>query len=236
MNVFWREIRAYRKSAVIWAIALSVLVVAFMTIYTSFTQDVETSRKILSNLPPAVTRALDIEMSNFFTIFGFFSYILTFVGLAGAVQAMNYGVGVLSKEESGKTADFLLTKPISRTKVYISKLIRVHRFDFIYKFSVQCCRHWTTAEIVSPDRFDSGTTFLLVSGILLLIQLFFVGIGMLLSQLVSQNKIVNDFCFADGICVFLYRYNRRNYRRQELLLSDAVQVLRYRLHYCKQYV
>jgi ABC-2 type transport system permease protein len=36
---------------------------------------------------------------------------------------MNIGMGVLAKEASGKTVDFLLTKPVSRTAIITAKLL-----------------------------------------------------------------------------------------------------------------
>jgi ABC-2 type transport system permease protein len=186
MNVFWREIKAYRNSTLIWVIALSLLVVVFLTMYTAFTKDIETSRKILANLPPAIKKAFNFSSSNFFTIYGFFGYLFTFVGLAGTVQAMNYGVGILSKEDSGKTADFLLSKPISRTKVIISKLIAVLAL-VLFTNIIFSAVALTMAYIVSTDAFSSHT-FLLISGILLLIQVFFVALGFLLSQIIPKIK------------------------------------------------
>ena len=48
------------------------------------------------------------------TVLGFFSFLFIFVQLCLAIQASNYGFGLVSVEESELTADFLLTKPVSR--------------------------------------------------------------------------------------------------------------------------
>src|SRR5689334_9323162 len=109
MNVYFRELKAYRKSTIIWALSLSAIVVLFMGIYPSFTKDVAASKQALASLPEAVRNALNLSLSNFFTIFGFFGYLLNFVLLAGAIQAINLGTGIVSKEDTGKTADFLLS-------------------------------------------------------------------------------------------------------------------------------
>jgi ABC-2 type transport system permease protein len=188
MNIFFRELKAYRKSTLIWAVSLSTLVLAFLMMFPAFTKDVATSQKILANFPPAIRSAFDISLQNFFTIYGFFAYLFTFVTLAGAVQAMNLGVGVLSKEDSGKTVDFLLTKPVSRVKVITSKLLAVVcllAFTNIVFSSVALI----TAKIVSTAAFSSKI-FLLISATLLLVQIFFLAFGILLSVIIPKIKSV----------------------------------------------
>ena len=186
MNVFIRELRAYRKSTLIWIASLSILVFVFMMIFPAFTKDVNTSKLIISSLPQAVRSGLDISLQTFFTIYGFYAYLFTFVVLAGAVQAMNLGVGVLSKEESGKTVDFLLTKPISRVKVITSKLLAVVSL-LIFTNVIFSIVSLVTAMMVSTTNFDSKI-FLLISATLLLVQIIFLALGMLMSVIIPKIK------------------------------------------------
>src|SRR5674476_891422 len=137
--------------------------------FPAFTKDVEASQRILSNLPLAVRNALDISLKSFFTIYGFFAYLFTFVALAGAVQAMNLGVEMISKEDSGKTADFLLTKPISRVKVVTGKLLAATCL-LVFTNVVFSIVAVITARMVTVGDF-SVKTFLLISATLLLIQM-----------------------------------------------------------------
>ncbi len=57
------------------------------------------------------------------TVLGFYSFVFMFVQLCLAIQASNYGFGLVSIEESELTADFLLSKPVSRAQVLTSKLL-----------------------------------------------------------------------------------------------------------------
>lgn len=186
MNVFRRELRAYRNSTIIWAISLSLLVVAFLSLFPSFSKDVEVSKKILENLPPMVRSAIGLSADSFFSIYGFMSYLFTFVMLAGAVQAMNIGVGILSKEESGKTADFLLTKPISRSKVITNKLMASFWLIIVTNI-VFCSVALVMAKIVSTEDFKVDL-FLLISAKLILVQIFFLALGFLVSVLMPKIK------------------------------------------------
>lgn len=186
MKLFWREIRSSRKSTVIWTGSLSLLVFTFFLMYPSFVTDVAVSRGVLSNLPIALRSALDISLENFFTVFGFFAYLLTFVSLAGAVQAMNLGVGLLSKEETNKTIDFLLTKPISRPRVVTEKIaagVCLLLFTNIVFSSVAL----VSAKMASSENF-SNNTFLMLTAVLLFIQLVFFSFGILSSVLFGKIK------------------------------------------------
>ncbi len=188
MNLFLHELKSYRQSTVIWIVSLSALVVVFLLLFPAFTRDVGVTQQILSHLPPAVRSALDISLQNFFTVYGFFAYLFTFIALAGAIQAMNLGVGVLSKEESGKTVDFLLSKPISRQAVITSKLLAVLTLLVVTNvvFSAVAL---SVAKIVSTAAFSSKT-FLLIAATLLLVQLAFAALGVLLSVIIPKVKSV----------------------------------------------
>src|SRR5574340_1503054 len=110
MTVYLRELVAYRKSTIIWMVAMSGMVFLFMAgMYPAFTKDIAAAKELIGGLPAAVKAAFAISLDNFFTIFGFYAYFLSFAAVAGAIQAMNIGAGVIAKELSGKTADFLLS-------------------------------------------------------------------------------------------------------------------------------
>lgn len=186
MNLFFRELKAYRNMTVIWIMALSVLACVFLLMYPAFANDVVVSKSIISNLPPAIRNAFELSTNGFFTIYGFFAYLTTFLVLAGAVQSMNLGVNVLSKEDSGKTADFLLTKPVSRRRVFICKVLAVFSLIIVTNI-IFCAVSLVTAKLVSVDSFSSHT-FLLISGILFLVQMFFMALGLLLSLIIPKIK------------------------------------------------
>ncbi len=188
MNIFWRELRSYRKSTIIWALALSGITIVFLLLYPGFTKDVEATRKMLEGIPPAYRDALGFSLDNFFTVFGFYAYLFTFVLLAGAVQAMNLGAGIISKEDSGKTSDFLLSKPVTRIKVMAGKLsaafillIATNIFFSIVSYA--------GARAVSQTPF-SAKTFFLITLTLFLVQLFFWALGALFAVIIPKIKSV----------------------------------------------
>ena len=123
MNMFLHELKAYRKSAIIWTTALVALVVLFLSMFPSFSREAEEFKKLLEGYPEALRRALGLAVENIGSILGFYSYVFLYISLVGAIQAMNLGMSIVSKEVRDKTADFLLTKPVTRTKIMTSKLL-----------------------------------------------------------------------------------------------------------------
>lgn len=201
VNIFWHELRSYRRSTFIWSISLALLVILFLSLFPSFSQDINASQKILANLPLALREALGISLSNFFTIFGFFSYLFTFVTLAGAIQAMNLGVGIISKEYNGKTADFLFTKPINRSAVVTQKLLAAVCSLLITNVAFMTAA-FATAFVVSTKSFDMTTLFLIAMS-LFLIQLIFLALGNLLSVVIPRIRSVISITLPTVFAFFI---------------------------------
>jgi len=162
--------------------------ILFLMMFPAFTKDVEATQHILANLPPPMRAAMGLSFKNFFTVYGFFGYLFTFITLAGAIQATNLGVGVISKEESGKTADFLLSKPISRFKIITSKILAILTMVLITNIIFTTVAV-ITARIVVVGDFDQ-ILFAMLSATLLFVQLLFMFLGILLSVILKKVKSV----------------------------------------------
>lgn len=188
MNVFLRELTAYRKSTIIWATSMSALIVIYLALYPAFTHDVAATREVLASFPEALRVAFNISLESFFTVYGFYGYILSFAILAGAIQAMNVGTGVISKEISGKTADFLLSKPITRSRMVSAKLAAAFTVILITDAVFTVVAYLTTL-MVSEDPVDVRI-FLLLTSTLLLVQMFFLALGALFSVTLPKIKSV----------------------------------------------
>ena len=188
MNVFLRELRAHGRSTLTWMVSLTAILVVFMALYPAFTADIAVTRQVFEKLPEMVMDALNISLASFFTIYGFFGYLLSFAILAGSIQAMNLGTGIISKEASGKTADFLLSKPITRSRVVTAKL-GAALVLLILTNLVFASVAYVVARVMSEEGF-SARTFLLMASTLFLVQLFFLALGALFAVTIPRIKSV----------------------------------------------
>ena len=188
MNLFLRELRAYRRSTLIWAASLGVIVVLFMGLYPGFSSDVAGLEKVLEQFPAAIKAAFNLTADTFLTAAGFYGYVLSFVILAAAIQAMNLGTGVIAKEGSGKTADFLLSKPVTRSRVITAKLLAV-MLAVVLTNLVVVAVSFAGMAAVAPDEFEP-VTIGLMAFTMLLVQIVFLALGALMGVVLPKVKSV----------------------------------------------
>ena len=122
MNIFLHELKAYRKSTIIWACSMSVVAVLFLVMYIGVSKDAEGFKAALQGYPEPIRKALGLSLEIATTMLGFYSFMFGYIILCGAIQAMNLGTSIVSKEVRDKTADFLMTKPVSRKQILTAKL------------------------------------------------------------------------------------------------------------------
>ncbi|TMU87556.1 ABC transporter permease [Bacillus sp. BHET2] len=188
MNIFLYELKAYRKSTLIWTGALVALVILFMSMFPSISKEIDEFKKLLEGFPEGVRKALGIQVESIGSLNGFYSYVFLYITLCGAIQAMNLGVSISSKEIREKTADFLLTKPVTRTKILGSKLLAaltsLSFTNIVYIFFAIMI-----ANLVKVEAF-SLYVFLLISLTLLFTQLMMFAIGIFIAVIFPKLKSV----------------------------------------------
>jgi ABC-2 type transport system permease protein len=186
MNIFLQELKMARTAMVWWIIALVTVTLMFVSIFPAFHYDIKASQNILANFPPQIRNIFGISLSTFFTFLGFYAYVLTYIAVAGAVQAMNLGLTMLGREVKNATTDFLLTKPISRSRIFIIKFSAALVVLFITNVVLICMT------LLFARKFEVGdvnlTVFSLLVGSFSLVQLLFLAIGSLVSQCIGRIR------------------------------------------------
>ncbi|MDF2613314.1 MAG: transporter permease [Clostridia bacterium] len=188
MNIFLYELKAYSKNTIVWTIALIMLVFLLLSLFPSFAKEAVSVQKLLKGYPEAVRKALGISISNISSFLGFYSFVFVYVVLCGAIQAMNLGIGILSKETRAKAADFLFTKPAARSKVMTAKLLASLSLIIITN-TIYLMAATLIASMVSEKSFDAKI-FGMISLTLFFIQLMFMALGVVIAVLISNIKSV----------------------------------------------
>lgn len=200
MNIYRYELKSLRKSAIIWICTMVGLVVLFLSIYPSMSSDTVDYKELLAGYPATVRAMLGINLDYIASILGFYSMIFSFVILCGAIQAMNLGVSILSKESREQTADFLLVKPISRSAIISAKLLAA--FTVILATNIVfCIAAPIIANIVKVEDY-SNKIFFMINLTLFFVQLIFLAIGVFVS--VFFNKIKNVLPISLGFVIGFY--------------------------------
>lgn len=188
MNIFIHELKTYRKSTIIWSLSLIAIMIIFMSMYSTFAEDAKGFMKIVENYPEAIRNAMGFNQENFFTILGFYSFPLSFITLCAAIQAMNLGTSIVNKEVREKTADFLLTKPVTRTKILTAKLLAAFVSIVVTNIFYFAAASFVALQVQTDDF--SLKIFLLLSFTIFFIQLIFLSLGIIISVIVQKIKSV----------------------------------------------
>ncbi|WP_404332586.1 ABC transporter permease subunit [Mesobacillus maritimus] len=188
MNMYLHELKAYRKSTIIWTLSLIAIVVLFMSLFPAFSRDAESFMKVLEGFPEEIKKAIGLTFETLATILGYFSYAFLYIKLCGAIQAMNLGLSIFSKESRDKTAEFLFTKPVTRIQVMTAKLV-ASLTSLVLTNLVFVLAVIGTVSLVKTEEY-SGKALLMISSSLLFLQLIFLGLGVLLAVLIPKIKSV----------------------------------------------
>lgn len=201
-HIFRHEFKSRIKSLVTWSLSTAVLILIFFSFYPTFAGQGAMMAQLLSNFPEELQAAFGLGGIPLDTIMGFYSFIFLFVQLCLAIQAGNMGFGLVSIEESELTADFLLSKPVSRGQILHGKLFAAGMVLLITDLVV-----WTSSFIAIP-LFRSGNSYEPRTLVILLLslipfQLFFLSIGLLISLIVKRVRSVTPYSLGLGFGMYI---------------------------------
>jgi ABC-2 type transport system permease protein len=195
MNIFVHELKTKIKSITIWAGSIAALTLIFMSLFKAFSTQSAMVNDLMKSFPQELLIAFGMVDMDFSTVLGFFGLLFVFSQVCLAIQAANYGVGLVSIEETEWTADFLLSKPVSRIQIMTSKLLAALTSLAITQGVV-----WASS-FLFINIFRQGQEYQTKPLVLLLLsmiifQLFFLTVGMVISLLVKRVRNVLPFSMA----------------------------------------
>jgi ABC-2 type transport system permease protein len=204
MNIFKYELSSNLKTAVIWTIVMMMLVTVVLSFYPMLNEDISMIVNMLENYPEPIRNAFGFNIEVLDTILGFFASMpMSFLLICGTLEAMLLGVTIISKEEREKTADFLFTKPISRTKIFISKFTTAIFLLFTSTTIVFTFSYFLLLMLGSKPI--NINLFLLLYGAIIILQLFFVALGFFVS--IASKKIKSPLTISLAVVFGLYAFN-----------------------------
>lgn len=125
MTLVKHELRQGRTAFLIWTAAIGFLLSVCIFLFPEMKGQMDSVNDVFASMG-SFTAAFGMDRLNFGTLTGFYAVECgNVLGLGGAFYAALCAIGILSKEEKERTADFLLTHPVSRTRIITEKLIAV---------------------------------------------------------------------------------------------------------------
>lgn len=201
-NIFKHEFRSRVKSVLIWSLSIAALIFTFSTFFSGFADDAALVNEMMAKFPPEMKAAFALDKMDFSTVLGYFSLLFLFAQLCIAIQASNYGFGLVSIEESELTADFLLSKPVSRAGVLTSKFLAALACLTITNLATWAVT-FTAIEMFRGERTYDAKTLLLLLGSIILFQLFFLCLGLVISLLVKRVRSVTPYGLGLGFGMYV---------------------------------
>ena len=126
MTLIKHELRQGRIPFLIWTASIGFLLVVCVFLYPEMKGQMEDVGDVFSSMG-SFSDAFGMDRLNFGTLLGFYAIECgNVLGLGGAFFAALCGAGILSKEEKDRTAEFLLTHPVSRARIVTEKLAAVY--------------------------------------------------------------------------------------------------------------
>ena len=145
MTIVKHELRRGRLQLMIWTASVGALLAVCVLLFPEMKGEMEQVSGIFASMG-AFTQAFGMDRLDFGTLIGFYGVECgNVLGLGGAFFASLLGIAALSSEESGHTAEFLMTHPVTRARVLAEKLaavlIQVLIFNaFMLLIAVGCIR------------------------------------------------------------------------------------------------
>lgn len=125
MTIIKHELKMGRTSFLVWTSAIGFLLAVCVFLFPEMKGQMEGVSDVFASMG-SFTEAFGMDRLNFGTLIGYYAIECgNVLGLGGAFYASLCAVGILSKEEKDKTAEFLLAHPVSRTRIITEKLIAV---------------------------------------------------------------------------------------------------------------
>lgn len=125
MTLVRHELRQGRNALIIWTGAIAFLMVVCVLLFPEMKGEMDTVSAMFADMG-AFSSAFGLDRVSFGTLGGFYAVECgNILGLGGAFFAALISATALAKEEKERTAEFLLTHPVSRLRVAAEKLLAI---------------------------------------------------------------------------------------------------------------
>ncbi|MCO5183744.1 MAG: ABC transporter permease [Anaerolineae bacterium] len=195
MNIYKHELKMKIGSVIGWSIAVFAIIFIFMAMFSAIAEDAELLNETLASMPEQLLQAFGMTGIDMATVLGFFGFAFTFCQICIAIQAANYGFSLVSVEETDMTADFLLPKPVSRSRILTSKLLAALTALTITNVVVWVSSFLAISMFRDGRPYDSQALILLLAGVLLF-QLVFLTVGVVVSLFMKRVRNVTPYTMA----------------------------------------
>jgi ABC-2 type transport system permease protein len=201
-NLFLKEMKSNAVSLILWMLVLTLLITVTMSVYRTFLENQSKIMGMLTLIPKGALQFKGISnFSDLLSVLGFYAANnVIYMMVLGSIFAIVLGSNILLKEEYNKTAEYLLTRPLTRIGVFFSKLGVVILYIFLLNL-VTALSGFICLELVKTASF-SIKAFLILSLYTLMLNILFGTVGIFMSTLIRRPRPITTFSI--GLVLILY--------------------------------
>ena len=201
-NLFFREIRFNRFSLIIWAVVISVLITVTMSVFPTFIENQSKVMGMISLVPKSALEFKGISnIADLTSALGFYAVNnIIYMMVLGSIFSIVLSTNTLLKEEYNKTAEYLLTRPLTRKSIFMSKLSAVLLQAFLLNL-ITATIGFVSMEIIQKGEINLRA-FSILTTYTLLLNLLFGALGLFISTLVKKPKPITTV--GIGLVLFFY--------------------------------
>lgn len=116
------ELKTRYKGIIIWSICMALLIYVSMLKGDAFISDPEAG-SIFETLPSIISALFGFTSIDIATPFGYYSILYIYIAIALAIHGVMVSVNIFANEDIDHTYEYLLTKPVKRSHVFVSKVV-----------------------------------------------------------------------------------------------------------------
>ena len=200
--LFFMEMRRNARSLILWSAVIGLLIFFTMSFFRTVLQYQQQIAGMV-NLVPAMALKMRgfSSISDIFSVLGFYTANnLVYMMLLGSIYSIVLSSNILLKEEYGKTAEYLMSRPISRGEIFTTKLVIVSLNIIILNILA------ALIGFISIMLYRKGPFFLqpfiVIHFYTLLLNLLFGAMGYFISVMMKRARPVTSSCV--GLVLVLY--------------------------------
>ena len=207
-NIYRWELKRYRTSTIAWCVSIGGLIVLGMAFFPLMVQE-SVMQHITAFLETGFMKnlmtAFGADVASLTNVLGFYcTRSAMFFQILGSFFSIMLASKILAQEEHEKTAEFLLSRPVTRIQILSSKLMAYFTYLVILNVVI------VLVGFTSIESFKSGTDYSFSAFVThhvytFLLMLVFGAIGLFVSLLIKRGRPVTNI--AIGIVMGTYFFD-----------------------------
>ncbi|NOR14528.1 MAG: ABC transporter permease subunit [Candidatus Aminicenantes bacterium] len=190
-NIYRWELKRHRSSFLVWCISIGGLIVLGMAFFPIMVQEAviqNMSAFFETGIMKSLMAAFGATMESLTNVLGFYcTRNAMFVQILGSFFSIMLASKILAQEEHEKSAEFLLSKPVTRIEILSSKLAAYFTYLLMLNGAIVLIG-FISLELFKGESQYRLSSFLVHSLYSFLLMLTFGAIGLFLSLLIKRGR------------------------------------------------